>query len=418
MVYEERKKNKGSFINGVLVGIVCCGLVLTLVKPIVNYVEKKTGMQIANGQSSVLYTTELLDDETITKIGELSGYIDMYYYEDVDDADLKEGLYEGLVAGIGDDYSGYYDEEAYANLQVSTKKVYGGIGAGISTDKETELESISFIYEGSPAEAAGLEVGDIFAEVDGTDVTGMESSELVKLLRGDEGTTVHVKVYRESEGTYVEVDMVRAVIDIPTVYSEMLVDDIGYIQISDFGSATAESFKEAVDELNASGMQKMIIDIRGNTGGLVSAATEILDYILPEGVVVYTEDKYGNRKDYTSSGDTFMMCDICVLMNSYSASASEILAGALRDYNVATLIGTTTFGKGIVQTIYPLSDNDAIKLTTATYYTPNGDCIHGKGIDPDIELEYEYSGDTDADFDYTKDNQIMKAIEVFESESE
>ncbi|MCR5467434.1 MAG: S41 family peptidase, partial [Lachnospiraceae bacterium] len=173
-----------------------------------------------------------------------------------------------------------------------------------------------------------------------------------------------------------------------------------------------------VAELAAQGMQKMIIDVRGNTGGMVSAVTQILDDILTEGVVVYTMDKYGNRKDYTSSGDTFMMYDMCVLMNGSSASASEILAGALRDYNVATLIGTTSYGKGIVQTIFPLEDGDAIKLTTATYYTPNGDNIHGKGIDPDIELEYEYTGDAEAEYDYMKDNQVLKAIEVLESENE
>ena len=163
-------------------------------------------------------------------------------------------------------------------------------------------------------------------------------------------------------------------------------------------------------------MKAMIVDVRDNPGGMVTAVTQILDDILPEGVVVYTQDKYGKRQDFTSSGDTSMDLPIAVLMNGNSASASEIFAGAIRDFKYGTLIGTTTFGKGIVQTVYPLGDGDAIKLTTAKYYTPNGENIHGTGIDPDIELEYEYKGDKSGDYDEMQDNQVLKAIEVLSAQ--
>lgn len=417
-VSETSSGSKAGFIKGVLVGIVASALALVCITKIVNIVEINSGKKLMQNEMSALASTSVLDEETLTKLSELNGYIDMYYYKDVDKADLSEGLYEGIVSGIGDIYSNYYDEEAYNNLKISSTQSYSGIGAGIGTDADTKLCNIAYVYEGSPAESAGLKAGDIFMEVDGEDVSEMDSSELASVVRGEDGTIVHLKMYRPETSEYVEVDVTRANIEIPTVDSKMLTDEIGYIQITDFGAGTAAAFKEAEQTLAEQGMQKLIIDVRSNPGGMVTAVTEILDAILPEGVVVYTEDKYGNRNDYTSLGSTFMMYDMCVLINGNSASASEILAGALRDYKVATLVGTTTYGKGIVQTIFPLSDGDAIKLTTATYYTPNGDNIHGKGIDPDVELEYEYTGDAEAEYDFHYDNQVMKAIEVLESKSE
>ena len=208
----------------------------------------------------------------------------------------------------------------------------------------------------------------------------------------------------------------RADITLPSVDYAMLENNIGYIVIDSFETDTAHQFEMAVDDLTAQGMQAVIFDVRYNPGGMVSSVVEILDRILPEGLLVYIEDKIGNRQDYTSGGETYMELPIAVLINEDSASASEIFAGAIKDYEYGTLIGTTTFGKGIVQTIFPLQDGDAIKLTTAKYFTPSGNYIHEVGIEPDIELEYEYLNPEGEVYERQYDNQILKAIEVLEEE--
>ena len=244
----------------------------------------------------------------------------------------------------------------------------------------------------------------------------MEVTELVKLIRGEEGTSVHLEVYRPSTGENLSFDVERKNVTLPSVSSQMLDDNIGYVHIDSFETETADQFEKAVAELDKEGMKAMVLDVRYNGGGLVTAVVQILDDILPEGTVVYTEDKNGHCETYTSSGDTYMEYPLAVLINGDSASASEILAGAIKDYKYGTLIGTTTFGKGIVQTIFPLEDGDAVKLTTAKYFTPNGNYIHSVGIDPDIELEYEYLDPDGTEYDVKYDNQIQKAVEVLTEE--
>jgi len=203
---------------------------------------------------------------------------------------------------------------------------------------------------------------------------------------------------------------------LPSVDYAMLENGIGYILIESFESDTAHQFELAVEDLTAQGMCAMILDVRYNPGGLITSVVDIADQILPEGLVVYIEDKAGNRDNYKSDGATFIDMPIAVLINEDSASASEILAGAIKDYDYGTLIGTTTFGKGIVQSVFPLPDGDAVKLTTAKYFTPNGNYIHEVGIAPDIELEYEYLDPEGEVYDRAYDNQILKAIEVLETE--
>jgi carboxyl-terminal processing protease len=218
-------------------------------------------------------------------------------------------------------------------------------------------------------------------------------------------------VYRPSTAETLDFDVERRNVVLPSVEGEMLSDNIGYIAVSEWQDNTAEQFKSIEKDLESQGMQSLIVDVRSNPGGLLSSVVDTLDYILPEGTLVYTEDKYGQRQTYTSDASCLNL-PIAVLVNGNSASASEIFAGAIKDYNYGTLIGTTTFGKGIVQTIFQLTGGDALKVTTAKYYTPNGNYIHGVGIDPDIELEYEYSGPTDEAYDMQYDNQLQKAIEI------
>lgn len=377
-----------------------------------------TGRQIVITNRSSLSTDEksVLDAESIAKINELAAYIDLYYYDELDAQSLKDGIYAGLLEGLDDKYSVYYTPEEYQQSKISVTGQYYGIGAGLSQDKETMIVSVSKIYDGTPSDTAGLLAEDIILSVDGTEAATMEVTELVKLIRGEAGTTVHLEVYRTSTNEYLSFDVERADVTLPSVASEMLNGEIGYIRIEGFEADTAAQFETALAELDAQGMHSLVIDLRYNGGGMVDSVVQILDDILPEGLLVYTEDKNGKRQEYSSSGDTHFDYPLAVLINEDSASASEIFAGAIKDYKYGTLIGTTTFGKGIVQTVFPLSDGDAVKLTTAKYFTPNGNYIHGVGIEPDIELAYEYLNPEGEEYEMQFDNQIQKAMEVLGGE--
>lgn len=407
---EKRKSGKGGFFPGLLAGIVIMGILLGLGLPM--FCKLTNNYIIIGGRSNHLVSdSQILDKKTVEKVDELAKYMDLYYYEEYDEQKIRDAILAGEMAGLGDPYSVYYTAEEFADQQVDTSGVYYGIGAGLTQDPTTMQVTVIKIYEGTPSEEAGMKKDDIIETVDDIDATSMELTELVRKIRGEEGTSVHIKVYRPSEEKELEFDVERRNVELPSVTGKMLQDGIAYIQISEFQKNTATQFEKILDGLVDEGMQSMIIDVRSNPGGMLSAVVQILDDILPEGTVVYTQDKYGNREDYTSEVSC-MDYPIAVLMDEHSASASEIFAGAIKDYDYGTLIGTTTFGKGIVQTVFPLSDGDALKITTAKYYTPDGDYIHGKGIEPDIELEYEYSGSKEEEYSTDYDNQVQKAIEV------
>lgn len=257
--------------------------------------------------------------------------------------------------------------------------------------------------------------GDILAQVKDLDISDMELAEVVTHIKGEEGSAVHLRLIREGEADYVEMDVERRQIEVPTVQYQMLEGDIGFIQISEFAESTPEQFEEAITEMQGNGMKSMIVDLRDNPGGVLQSVCTMLDDILPEGLVVYTEDKYGNRSDYKSDKEC-MDIPMAVLINENSASASEIFAGAVKDYGYGTLIGTKSFGKGIVQTIIPLEDGSAVKVTMAKYFTPKGNYIHEVGIAPDIELEYKYLEESDETYNPMHDNQVQKAIEVLQQE--
>lgn len=271
--------------------------------------------------------------------------------------------------------------------------------------------TVSKVYEGTPAEEAGLEKNDQILMVDDIDATSMELTNLVKNIRGEAGTVVHLTIYRESTDETLELDVERREVNLPSVTGKMIDDKIGYMEISEFQTNTAKQFDTILADLQDQGMEGLVVDLRGNPGGLVTAVVDVLDTILPEGTVVYTEDKYGNRDTYTSDPDC-LKCPIVVLVDENSASASEIFAGAIKDYKYGKLVGKTTFGKGIVQTIFPLENGAAVKVTTAKYYTPKGNNIHGTGIAPDYEVDYEYSGPEDADYDMQYDSQAQYALEL------
>ena len=415
---EENQKKQTGFGSGMFVGFLLGVLLLGIGVTVGAHVyTSSTNQYLIISPSGIKQTakSDILTNKTVKKIDELMSYIDLYYNDDYDEEDIRNAIYAGTLEGLGDPYSVYYTADEYKDMQINTSGNYYGIGAALSQDAKTKEVTISKVYEGTPAEEAGLKDGDQIIKVNDTESTSKELSALVQEIRGEEGTTVHVQVYRASNNKTFEIDVERKNVELPSITSKMLDGGIGYIQISEFQSKTDEQFKSALADLKKQGMKSLIVDVRSNPGGLINAASNILDQILPEGTVVYTEDKYGKREDYTSDSNC-LDCPIAVLVNENSASASEIFAGAIKDYNYGTLIGTKTFGKGIVQTVLPLEDGDAVKLTTAKYYTPKGNYIHGVGIEPDIELTYKYSGPEDEAYDMKYDNQVQKAIEVLNGE--
>ena len=358
-------------------------------------------------------TESAVTDEVMEKMKKIEAVIDAYYYQEETDKELLiEDAYKGMVESLGDPYSTYYSVEELNDLMEQTEGIYYGIGAYVSLDQKTGYAKISGVIAGTPAEAADLRDGDIIYEVDGVSAYGLELTEVVSMIKGEEGTTVHLTLIRDGEKDYVEKDVVRRQIESPTVNYEMLDGQMGYIQITEFDDVTADQFAEGLAVLKEQGMKGMILDLRSNPGGNLNTVVDIARMLLPKGLIVYTEDRYGNRQEYSCDGLREFKMPLVVLINGYSASASEILAGAIQDYGIGTLIGTTSYGKGIVQQIVSLKDGSAVKLTVSSYYTPNGRNIHGIGIEPDEVCEFDSEAYYTEKEEDSVDNQLERAKEV------
>ena len=345
--------------------------------------------------------------ETYGKVDELRDYILKHYYIEVDEETLQTGMMKGLFNGLDDPYTYYMTPSEYEQTMISLTGVFSGIGVTISSGDSGYVEVITPM-KGSPAEAAGIRKGDLILAVDGTEYSGTELDTCAACIRGPEGTDVTITVRRGDE--IFDVTITRATIIMQTVEYRMEEDGIGYICVNSFEDNTASDFKEALDAIKAQGARAFVLDLRDNGGGLVDAAVDIADMLLDKGVVAYTEDHDG-KKDYyrTSSGHTDL--SYAVLVNDGSASSSEILAGGIKDNGGGPLIGTTTYGKGIIQSIEQLTDGSGIKMTILQYYSPNGSVIHKTGIEPDyvVELTDECY---DEDGELVNDLQLQKALEL------
>ena len=367
---------------------------------------------------------DVLEDEAFLNKLELIGeLVDQCYLNGVSKEDVQEAMFRGLLAGLGDPYSGYYTEEEYKELMESSNGIYCGIGATVQQNMETMLITIIKPFVNGPAYKAGMLPGDIVYMVDGLDVTGMDINNVVAMMKGEAGTEVEVTVMRNGE--QVTLTITRDFVEVETITHEMLDNKIGLITITEFDEVTIQQFKDAVDGLKADGMKGLVIDLRDNPGGLLNAVVDMLEYILPDGLIVYTEDKYGEREEYYGKDNNELKLPIAVLVNGNSASASEIFAAAMQDYEAATIVGTTSFGKGIVQSIYPVNwvasqlrmkgfeeDGSAVKVTISYYYTPSGRCIHGTGVTPDVEVELAEELKQQVVIEKEEDNQLAAAIEV------
>ncbi|WP_286080966.1 S41 family peptidase [Parablautia intestinalis] len=411
----EKKRRSRDFLRELITGMliislffacVCTGGVLYRL-----YKARAVGVSAQGGRESVV------TNDTLEKMKVIEDAVSTYYYyeDKVDAEEMREGIYKGMIDSLGDPYSEYYSKEELEEAINSNQGISYGIGAYISMSKQMNMAMINGVMEGSPAEEAGLREGDIIYEVDGEATQGMSLTQVVSLVKGREGTTVQLTIYREGEVDFQRLEIKRSKrLETTTVDSGMLedADNIGYLRIREFDTVTVDQYTEAMAELRGHGMEGMILDLRSNPGGDVNAVVEIARKILPEGLIVYTEDKQGVRKEYTCDGKKELDVPLVVLVNEYSASASEILAGAIQDYHKGTLVGTTTYGKGIVQQIQRLDDGTALKLTISAYYTPAGRNIHGVGIKPDVELEYDYEGNEETG----SDNQVERAIEILNDE--
>lgn len=398
------RENK-SFWKGITIGL---GFSLVIVLMAFATVKIYQNLFLTGGLTGLGKEESVVNSESLEKMQVLENTVTQYFWKDVSAEEMENGVYRGLIESLDDPYSVYYTHEELLELQQDTEGIYYGIGAYIGVDRETGYVVISKVIPDTPAEESGLCDGDFIYMVDGEDMQGEESSYVVSKIKGEEGTTVEVTVIRDGETEPLTFTVERRKIESPTVSYEMKEDGIAYIQISEFDLITTEQFEKAYKQAQKDGMNALIIDLRSNLGGNLSTVCDIARMMLPKGLIVYTEDKYGKRVEYTCDGSNEIEVPLVVLTNGYSASASEILAGAVKDYGIGTLVGTTTFGKGIVQKVINLSDGSAVKLTVSNYFTPNGNNIHEVGIVPDVEIEY------DAELYNTEgiDNQLQKAIEI------
>ena len=356
------------------------------------------------------------------KTEEIEGIIDKYFYFDQDDDKREESYYDGIMKGLDDPYSVYYTQEEYEKLMEEDSGEFEGIGATVSKDNEKGTIYIVKPIVGSPAEKAGLLPDDVIVAVDDLDVTSdMELDYVVDHIRGEKGSKVTLKIYREGEPDFLFIDIVRDTITNTTVSYEMLDNSIGYIQIEQFVENTPELYENAIDDLMSQGAKGLVIDLRNNPGGLLKAVIEMADYVIDDskvangasqaGLLLQTKDKDDNiLEEYSCDDKHSIDLPMAVLVNGNSASASEIFSGCLKDYGVAKIVGTTTYGKGIVQSVMKLKDGSAVKLTIAQYFLPSGTAVHKVGVEPDVEVELNDDQKRKITIEHDKDNQLQEAI--------
>lgn len=383
-------EHKKGFIKGALTGALLTLLVVSLAA---------CGLQHIN--------EGIISSDTETKLSYLKKLIDETYLHDVKEKDLNEGIYKGYVEGLGDQYSAYYDKKEAKELTESLDGSFSGIGAVMTQDASSGVITITQVYDDSPAKKAGIKAGDILYRVEEKTVTGKDLDKVVSWIKGKKGTKVNLTLLRGTNSDKIKVTATRDVINVETVKYKVLENQIGYISISEFDSVTGAQFAKALKQLQKKNIGGLVVDLRNNPGGSLSTVCDILDSILPKGLIVYTKDKNGKKEEYTSDEKHRLNLPMSVLVNGQSASASEIFAGAVQDYGKAEIIGTQTYGKGVVQNLFDLKDGTCVKLTTSEYFTPKGRNIDGKGITPDVKIEYKYNAK-----DPKADNQLDKAVSV------
>lgn len=349
----------------------------------------------------------------IRKLSDMKALIKEYYLGEMNEDEMLDGLYRGYIKSLDDPYAEYYSPEDMRIFESDISGEMSGIGALLTQDMITNMVIISEVYEGSPAQRAGLQAEDIICRIDGEEIYELTLDEIVNQIVGEPGTEVSITVIRGEAGEEMSFTAVREQIESVNVAYQMLDESVGYILINQFTDTSIKQFEQALQALEAQKMKGLVIDLRDNPGGNLDAVCEIGDQLLPEGLIVYTEDKNGSRSEYYSDEERQLDLPLTVLINGDSASASEILAGAVQDYGKGVVVGTQSFGKGLVQDIFVFDDGSGVKITSEEYFTPNGRNINGKGITPDIFMEDAPEG-SDAD----TDPQLDKAVEILKEKIE
>lgn len=350
------------------------------------------------------------DSDGLNKLVYLKEFLLQEYYIELDENDLMDGALRGMFEAVDDPYTTYLDAKDYSDMMISTQGTYGGIGIIVTADDEGYVSVISPI-EGTPGERAGLATGDRILQVDQQSVTGNRLDDAVALMRGEPETEVIIEVIKKNQRESSEISITREIIKIQSVRSEMLESGIGYLRISSFDEQTGRDFKRHMDELIEQGTEKLVLDLRNNPGGLLNQANYIADLLLDEGIIVYTENRHGYRREEKSDKSMYDV-ELVVLINEGSASASEILAGAIQDHQRGLILGTTSFGKGLVQELQRMPDGTGFKYTVSQYFTPEGRNIHDVGIEPDIVVEIPEEMIENAQDIEEEDIQLKKALEV------
>ncbi len=428
----EEREGKNKFWKGIVIGALVTaffGLIAVTAATGIWIMGRMTANQLgASGQEVSDAGAEGSGEENgglnISEIGSKLTYmetlINQYFLFDEEKEEegssynAEDWIYSGYIYSLNDPYSSYYSAEEYASLTEETEGEYCGIGVQVSQNVYTGLITVVKVFKGSPAEEAGILPGDYLYKVEDLEATGEDLSILVSdHIKGEEGTTVHLTMYRETTGEYVEMDVERRMVENPTVEYEMLSDGIGYILLSSFEEVSSNQFITAVDALEEQGMEGLIVDLRNNGGGVTQAAEDIADYLLPDDTTIVSFKGKGVPESiYYSDDGHSVEVPIVVLVNGQSASSSEVLTGALKDNDWAVVVGENTFGKGIAQGIFELPDGSALKLTTSYYYTPSGECIHEVGIAPDVEVALDEDLRSLVEVPKEEDNQLRAAMDV------
>lgn len=414
-------KTKGrrrfSFLKGAISGFTAAILVIVLVVSACvdkGYIKIGVNGEIYVQDTPVTDAEAGIGEKVSDKLDTLEQVLGGFYFDDVDDTAASENIYKAYLSSYGDKYTVYYTAEEYKAITQATSGTYFGIGVVVSKNDDGTIKVV-LPYENCPGSEAGMLIGDTIIKVNGISVIDRDLSAVVADIKGAAGSTVEIELVREGNTNPIVLKVERRKIEIPTIVSKMLSGNIGYIEITEFDEVTYEQFVQSYRELKAQGMVGLVIDIRSNPGGLLTTVVNMLDEILPDGMIVYTQTKDGKKSEYKGKNTNQINVPLAVLVNGDSASASEIFAGAVQDYGVGTIVGTTTFGKGIVQTIRPLTDGSAVKYTIAKYFTPKGQDIHGKGVTPDVAIELDPAVKNKTSISVEEDNQLQKAIEIIKS---
>ena len=395
------------------------GVALTLIIGVSVYAGNRLtafGILPITSVSAVQSSLEKVNDtKNFKKVLEVREMLYRWYDGEIDDSKLAEGAIKGMVSSLGDQYTYYMNGKEFSDFKEKSQGNYMGIGIQVAV-KDGKIVVISPI-QGGPAEKAGIKTGDIILKVNGEPVSGNELDKAVSMMKGTTKENIKLTLYREGKGEF-DVDVMRDTIKTVNVKSEMLKGDIGYIEVLAFDEGTAKDFETQLKALEEKGMKGLILDLRGNPGGFMKECVDLVSNFVPKDkVIVSTIDKYGNKEESVSKGGIAQGMPLVVLIDGGTASASEIVAGAIRDYDLGTLVGTTSFGKGIVQVVLDKigqeKDGTALKVTISKYYTPNGENIHKKGIGPDVTVEYpkELKEKT---YSRSTDPQFEKALEIIQ----